>query len=626
MRDVNVLSLFTGAGGLDLGFHECGFKIVGCVEIEKAFCKTLEYNKSKNKFIWPDCKIFNEDITHFDPTVFSDSKIDFVIGGPPCQTYSASGRRIGGAPGLDDERGRLFEHYCRILKQLNPRGFLFENVRGLFGVNGGEAWQAVVNAFSELGYNLFYAVLDAAAYGVPQHRERIFLVGVRTDQTFLFPRPLFGPDSPHKTPYVCAGAAINDLQDDNEPYHEYDGKYGYLLSGIPEGMNYSFYTAEMGHPSPVFAWRSKFSSFLYKIAQNRPVKTIQAQLGKFAGPFHWKNRRLTIAELKRLQSFPDDYEFFGSYNVVAEQIGNSVPPRLATYLAQAVMRQIFDPSSYQELELMPSTFKQTFDARKGEAASRTRTLTLKAKALKPQLTLWEEDRVVNISIEQTDFVDHEKFFCTYTDPTNRAFSSKPENTKLLESKNEIFTIATTKTKQSNNYLKVKIENADSKRKNLPHWQTTAQLFSPLRDGVDTIEVTLVSYTPNHIYVVWDVIEELIRKRSAYISIVALYGHFSEPRAKFSSSVINLMVEESEIAKLICYYSDFSKCGKNLAGSVIARDTGIDKTHLPLLMRQLRNIRYDIRSNQTNSRIPEEHYFCAYPFTELSASYQVNKAV
>ena len=261
---MKVFSLFSGAGGLDIGFHQAGFDIVGCVEIEKLFCQTLARNAANGKYLAATCRIFNQNISTFDVSKLNLPPIDFIIGGPPCQTYSASGRRIGGAAGLEDPRGQLFEYYCHILEQLNPKGFLFENVRGLFGVNDGAAWKAIVHAFSSLGYKLSFRLLDAAAYGVPQHRERIFLVGTRADQDFLFPRPLFGPDSKTKRPYLTAGEALADLQDPAEPYHEYNGKYGYLLAGIPEGMNYSFYTAEMGHPDPVFAWRSKFSSFLYK--------------------------------------------------------------------------------------------------------------------------------------------------------------------------------------------------------------------------------------------------------------------------------------------------------------------------------------------------------------------------
>ena len=484
---MNILSLFSGAGGLDIGFHNAGFNIVGCVEIETLFCKTLEKNREVGKYLSKNCLIYNQDIASFEVDMLPHKKIDFVIGGPPCQTFSASGRRIGGAPGLDDSRGMLFEHYCRILEKLNPKGFLFENVRGLLGVNNGNAWKTIVKAFSELGYKLYFKLLDSAAYGIPQHRERIFLVGVKSDQDFLFPNPIYGSASPTKQSYVTAGEVLKDLQDMNEPYHEYNGKYGYLLSAIPEGMNYSFYTAELGHSAPVFAWRSKFSSFLYKIAQDKPVKTIQAQLGKFAGPFHWKNRRLTVAELKRLQSFPDDYEFAGSYDQIMRQIGNSVPPKLATFLAQAVAKQLFDQGSYDELKLMSVDFDQNLDARKGETASQTRTITKRNKItyITNQPTLW--DNITEIeSPRMTQITEQEsRFLLSYSDPVDKVklLSNSPVvKSKLTNIRQRLFTIETIQDKEIPSKLNVAIYDNDSQGESPPTWKLYLRACLKMRDG------------------------------------------------------------------------------------------------------------------------------------------------
>ena len=125
---IKTLSLFSGAGGLDIGFHQAGYDIVACVEIEPAYAKTLDANIGQGKFFGPNPRVHCVDIREFDPSPYKDQGVECVIGGPPCQTFSAAGRRSGGVLGTIDPRGRLFESYCRILDELEPRAFVFENV------------------------------------------------------------------------------------------------------------------------------------------------------------------------------------------------------------------------------------------------------------------------------------------------------------------------------------------------------------------------------------------------------------------------------------------------------------------------------------------------------------------
>jgi len=340
-KSIKTLSLFSGAGGLDIGFSQAGFDIRACVEIEPSYCATLKANHHLDLYLSETTNIHCEDIRLFDATPYVNDGIECVIGGPPCQTFSAAGRRSGGVLGLSDARGRLFEAYCKVLKTIHPKVFVFENVYGLPGANGGKPWREICAAFADLGYMLSAEVLDAADYGVPQHRERLFIVGVLHGlNTFRFPSPTHGPDSEDQRPLTSVLNAIGDMQSDDEPFHELDGLYGHLLSKVPEGLNYSFFTQEMGYPRPHFAWRSKFHDFLYKVDRNNPARTIKAQPGKFTGPFHWKNRHFTIAELKRLQTFPDEYQLIGTFGTVMEQIGNSVPPLLAKVLATSVKEQV----------------------------------------------------------------------------------------------------------------------------------------------------------------------------------------------------------------------------------------------------------------------------------------------
>ncbi|MBF0133313.1 MAG: DNA cytosine methyltransferase [Magnetococcales bacterium] len=335
---IRTLSLFSGAGGLDIGFHDAGFQIECAVEIDERFAATLKANARQGGYL-AGTEVLCQDIRDFHPD--PNQTIDFLLGGPPCQSFSAAGRRAAGVQGTQDERGTLFQEYVRLLKLLKPRAFLFENVYGITGAEQGIAWQSIKQAFEDAGYRLAFRILDTADYGVPQHRERMFIVGTR-DRYFSFPAPTHGPDSPDRTPHIGASETTEGaLVTSEERQVRVGGRFGYLLEQIPEGLNYSFFTEKMGHPQPIFAWRSKFSDFLYKADPNVPVRTIKAQGGQYTGPFHWESRPFTVAEMKRLQTFPDQYMIVGGRQVAIHQIGNSVPPQAARVLALAILEQVF---------------------------------------------------------------------------------------------------------------------------------------------------------------------------------------------------------------------------------------------------------------------------------------------
>ncbi|MEL6166052.1 MAG: DNA cytosine methyltransferase, partial [Cyanobacteria bacterium J06628_3] len=162
---IKTLSLFSGGGGLDIAFHDAGFDIIQMVELENKYVQTLQKNSTPGKFLensQPICI----DIKDFFPN--PDLQVDFIIGGPPCQSFSAAGRRAAGVSGTSDSRGTLFEEYVRLLKTLQPKGFLFENVYGIMGAQKGKDWQAIQDAFKNAGYKIYFRILDAADYGVPQ--------------------------------------------------------------------------------------------------------------------------------------------------------------------------------------------------------------------------------------------------------------------------------------------------------------------------------------------------------------------------------------------------------------------------------------------------------------------------
>lgn len=361
-RRVRTLSLFAGGGGLDLAFHDAGFEVVEMVEIEPKYALTLARNAEPAGLL-AGSRVVCGDIRDYQPD--SALNIEFIIGGPPCQTFSAAGRRAAGVAGTSDARGTLFAEYVRVLRTLQPRGFLFENVYGLTGAQNGEAWADIQAAFRDAGYVIHSRILDAADYGVPQHRERLFIVGLRADQDrpFLFPFPTHGPDSPGQQPYYTAGQAVAGA-DTQGAASGLGGRYGALLNDIPPGLNYSFYTQELGHPFPVFSWRSKFSDFLYKADPDAPMRTLKAQGGQYTGPFSWENRLFTLAELKRLQTFPDAYELSGKQQAGIQQLGNSVPPQLGRMLALAIQEQLMGAALPFSLRVLPSDHELGFRQRK----------------------------------------------------------------------------------------------------------------------------------------------------------------------------------------------------------------------------------------------------------------------
>ena len=354
---IKTLSLFSGAGGLDIGFKDAGFDIIEQNELVNDFAETLRINDKNNH------KVVCKDVRKYSGKHLK-GKIDFIIGGPPCQPFSSASRRAFGVNGTIDARGTLFNEYVRILKEVQPKGFLFENVYGIVSANKGQDWKMIVTAFERAGYNIHYKILDAADYGTPQHRARLIIVGLKENIKYDFPLPTHGPDSPNKLKYFSARETLKGVSKTEKNDLKVTGKYGYLLDNIPVGMNYSYYTSKIGNPVAIFAWRSKFSDFLYKADPDQPVKTIKASGGQYTGPFHWENRRFSVAEYKRLQTFPDDYELNGSRLTQIKQIGNSVPPQFARFLALSIRDQVFNADMPFQLNYMDENYKLSFNSYK----------------------------------------------------------------------------------------------------------------------------------------------------------------------------------------------------------------------------------------------------------------------
>lgn len=345
-----VVSLFSGAGGIDIGFHRAGYRILLSTDIWPLACQTLEKNKMGGEVITGDIR----EIDFLTLKKKMKRKIDVLVGGPPCPPFSKSRfYRVEKKRGLHDESGAFtVEEYFRAVEQLNPSVFLFENVHGFVYKPHIQALEFLKDKSNELGYSVEYKVVNAADYGVPQTRERFICVGVKKNlKRFQYPQPthkdaaeIGGDDKNTLSPWVTCGDVLSDLDFDlpEDEKMQAGSKDKELLKLVPPGENYLFFTKERGHPTPLFKWRSRYWSFLLKLSPRRPSWTIQASHSNNMGPFHWKNRFLRISEIKRIQTFPDDYVILGSYRDQWRQIGNAVPPKLAQIFAKAIFQQYFD--------------------------------------------------------------------------------------------------------------------------------------------------------------------------------------------------------------------------------------------------------------------------------------------
>lgn len=347
-------SLFAGAGGLDLGVEAAGYRVVTVIEHDPTAVDTLGRNRFR--FFPKLGAVQPSDITQLEPTGLMAElglkarDIDLLVGGPPCVAFSKSGfhleyKRLG-----KDPRSSLLDDYVRFLKAVQPKAYLMENVFGLVYQNQSRPFFERLRAGIEgEGYSFTYGILNAADYGVPQNRQRLFVIGAQDGRELKLPEPTHWGDHERRVrppwanrlqPHVTAGQAFDGLTTVPEPEESVNGKYGHLLPDIPPGGNYLHYTEHEGHPEPQFQWRSRYWTFLLKLSPNRPAPTIQGQPGPYVGPFHWENRRLRVPELKRLHGFPDDFEFAGSRREVQLQIGNAVPPPLAGMIATAILEQM----------------------------------------------------------------------------------------------------------------------------------------------------------------------------------------------------------------------------------------------------------------------------------------------
>jgi DNA (cytosine-5)-methyltransferase 1 len=379
---LSAVSLYTGIGGLDLGFEAAGFETRVAVELDPVACAVVRKNRPSWSTLEGDIhSIGSADIMR--AAKLKPGGADILIGGPPCQPFSKSGYWASGdARRLDDPRADTLMAYLRVLRDTQPRAFLLENVQGLTFKGKSEGLDALMRGIDAINretgstYSVSLRVLNAADYGVPQIRERAFLVGFRDGSDFSFPAPTHANNEQATLlgllPWLTAWDALADL---DAPANEIElrmrGKWAELLPSIPEGQNYLWHTPR-GGGMPLFGWRTRYWSFLLKLSKRLPSWTIQAQPGPATGPFHWKNRRLSALEMARLQSFPDDLDYEALRISDAQRlIGNAVPSLLAETIAREVATTLGSkrhserrllrtasatPPAQERVKRVPSTF------------------------------------------------------------------------------------------------------------------------------------------------------------------------------------------------------------------------------------------------------------------------------
>lgn len=354
VRRLSMLSAFTGLGGMDLGLEAAGFRPLGCLEIDHDAQLTLKANRGDK---WPllgngDVSAAAADLGPGDLGL-AVGELDLLAGAPPCQPFSKAAQwtstaRLGDADG----RAACLDDFFELARSLCPHVLLLENVPGY--VRGPTSQLPRLYDLTEelsrsvgLSYSLGWRIVNAADYGVPQSRQRAVVLISRGGE-------LTWPDAAAER--RTAWDALHDAPT-SQAAPTMRGKWGDLLPTIPPGENYQWHTSR-GGGSPLFGYRTRYSSFLRKLCPEHPSPTITGTVGPANGPFHWENRPLTIWERQRLQSLPGDWIVEGSWYSQIKQVGNATPPLLAEVLGRAIAQLLgADVSSPMHLELSQADTK-----------------------------------------------------------------------------------------------------------------------------------------------------------------------------------------------------------------------------------------------------------------------------
>jgi DNA (cytosine-5)-methyltransferase 1 len=341
MSGIKTIELFAGAGGLALGMEYAGLESVALIEIDKYACDSLKHNR-------PGWNVVNEDVRNIDFTQF---QADVIVGGFPCQAFSYAGKKMG----FEDTRGTLFFEFARAVKEIEPKMFLAENVRGIINHDNGRTLSTILSVLSELGYDVKYKLVNAVNYGVPQKRERVLIVGTRSDLklTFHFPRE-------YRRIVTLREALKNVPQSEGMKYSE---KRREILKLVPPGGCWRNLPMEL---QKSFMGKSYYSGggrtgMARRMSWDEPSLTLTTSPSqKQTERCHPEETRpFTVREYARIQTFPDWWEFKGSVGEQYKQIGNAVPVKLAYRVGQQIIaclnaKEILDINSVLDVEVTDS--------------------------------------------------------------------------------------------------------------------------------------------------------------------------------------------------------------------------------------------------------------------------------
>lgn len=383
LEQLPVVSLFSGAGGLDLAVERADaepletadpgaglLRVAVATDYNDLALRTLTANFERTETVTGDIRnVSTEQI--LGAAGLKSTEPVLLVGGPPCTPFSKSGFWLEQKRESRDPNASLLDEYVRVVRESRPEAFILENVQGLTYKTHRAQFERLLKSLGELGYNPQWKVLLAADFGVPQLRRRVFVVGRRDGKKFEFPEPTHSGWSERdrkidtsKIPYVTSAQAFDGLPQVLRPLDDeiVNGEYGELAAEVPPGQNYLWHTERYGGRDR-FEWRSRYWTFLLRLDPNRPSSTLQAQPGPYVGPFHWENvllgdgaaraRRLRAPEMLRLMSFPDDFKIDGSRADVQRQLGNAVPVELGKVVVRALVQQLgYLPSARLRREMV----------------------------------------------------------------------------------------------------------------------------------------------------------------------------------------------------------------------------------------------------------------------------------
>lgn len=347
---IQVVSFFSGAGGLDIGAQLAGTKVISAHDFDADSISTLRRNS-----FFAHTEHHLGDIATAEPTLFRDviernnpEKL-IIVGGPPCQPFSKAAywTTLKNRLSHNDPRN-MIGNYFRMIAEIKPDGFLLENVESMLHPHNRFALESITDLINSLGYEHELIRANAIEYGVAQKRKRVFFICSKKKFKSKEPIKTHGSikeiiENPLLRPYDRVVDWIGKF--DTMEYFEKEeltnnGTYHFDLLDVPAGKNYIAITAASGYPNPKFIAQKRFWNFLLKLHPDMPSWTIAAQPGPWVGPFHWTSRRLRVPEIAAIQAFPENYEYSGNRRSIQKQIGNAVPPLLGKAMVEFLIKNI----------------------------------------------------------------------------------------------------------------------------------------------------------------------------------------------------------------------------------------------------------------------------------------------